>query len=342
MPLSAETQSPRVSIAVPVYNGERYLARTLESLLAQTFADFELIITDNASTDATAEISRAFAARDSRVRYHRAEQNKGVAANFRWGYGLARAPYFKWQAADDMCDPTFLAQCVAALDADPDVVVAFPRTMVIDEDDQPVRSNDYDAAADLPQPHIRFSRLMNVNHRMHGAHELYGVIRRDALDRIPVYDCVVRSDSIMLARLALLGRFRRIDQPLFLNREHSRRSVSAQTPGRRLQSRSRLSRWIGQGPVPPAHFWNPELNGRIVFPEWRIWREYLRSTRFADLRASQRIGCWGALAGFTVRHIPKLVRDLVIAAEHFLLGRPGTTPPPASPSTQVEPSSVRV
>lgn len=342
MPSSVVKPTPRVSIGVPVYNGERYLARTLESLLAQTFSDFEVIITDNASTDATAEIGRAFAARDSRIRYHRAEQNQGVAANFLWAFELAKAPYFKWQAADDLCAPTFLAECVAILDAHPEVVLAFPRTQIIDEDDQPVRANDYDADADLPQPHKRFSRLMNINHRVHGAHELYGVIRREALARIPVYDRVVRSDSIMLCRLALLGRFRRLDQLLFLNREHSRRSVTAQTPGRRLQSRSRLSRWIGQGPVPPAHFWNPALADRIVFPEWRIWREYLRSTKFADLTFSQRIGCWGALTGFSLRHIPKLIRDLVIATEHFLLGRPGASQPPTAPSTQVEPSSVRI
>src|SRR5690606_14466088 len=128
-------------------------------------------ITDNTSTDATPDICRAYAARDSRIQYHRAEQNRGVAANFRWGYELAKAPYFKWQAADDLCAPTFLEKCVAVLDADPSVVIAFTQTMIIDEDDQPVRQNGYDAEADLPQPHKRFSRLMNVNHRMHGAHE---------------------------------------------------------------------------------------------------------------------------------------------------------------------------
>ncbi len=341
MSLSAQSTA-RLSIAVPVYNGERYLARTLDSLLNQTFGDFELIITDNASTDATPDICRAYAARDSRIQYHRAEQNRGVAANFRWGYELAKAPYFKWQAADDLCAPTFLEKCVAVLDADPSVVIAFTQTMIIDEDDQPVRQNGYDAEADLPQPHKRFSRLMNVNHRMHGAHELYGVIRREALDRIPVYTRVVRSDSIMLARLALLGRFRRVEEPLFLNREHSRRSVAAQTPGRRLHTRSRLSRWIGQGPVPPPHFWNPELKGRIVFPEWRVWREYMTSLKFADLQTRDRLLCLGALGWYSIRHTPKLVRDIIIAAEHFLLGDPGAQQPPATPSTKVEASSIRV
>lgn len=342
MPSSAVQSQPRVSIALPVYNGERYVARTIESLLSQTFGDFELIITDNASTDATGDICRAFAARDARVRYHRAEQNCGVAANFRWGYELATAPYFKWQAADDLCAPTFLEKCVAALDADPSVILAFAQTLIIDENDQAVRSNEYDADADLPQPYKRFSRLVNVNHRVHGAHELYGVIRREALARIPVYTRVVRSDSIMLARLALLGRFRRINEPLFLNRDHFRRSVAAQTPGRRLQTRTRLARWIGQGPVPPPHFWNPALKGRIVFPEWRIWREYAGSLKFADLRMSDRLLCLGALTGFSIRHTPKLVRDVVIAAEHFLLGDPGARQPPAAPSSQVEPSSVRI
>jgi len=338
--MSSAVPSPRVSIAVPVYNGERYVARTLDSLLGQTFGDFELIITDNASTDATRDICADYARRDRRIQYHRAEQNKGVAANFRWGYELARAPFFKWNAADDLCAPTFLEECVRVLEQDPEVVLAFPRTMIIDEDDRPLHPNTYDADADHPSPACRFSRLMNINHRMHGAHELYGLIRRSALQRIPVYDRVVRSDSIMLARLALLGRFRCVEKPLFLNREHARRSVAAQTPGRKLLTRSRLSRWIGQGPVPPAHFWNPALKGRIVFPEWRVWREYAVSMRFADLEFADRLACYAVFTGYTVRHIPKLVRDLVIAAEHVILGEPGARQPPATPSPQVEPSSV--
>jgi glycosyltransferase involved in cell wall biosynthesis len=122
-----------VSVGVPVYNGARYVARTLDSLLAQTLTDFELIITDNASTDATESICRDYAQRDSRIRYHRADTNLGVVRNFNWCVELARGEYFHWHAADDMAAPTLLEKCVAVLDADPSVVLAFARTMLIDE-----------------------------------------------------------------------------------------------------------------------------------------------------------------------------------------------------------------
>lgn len=335
--------SPRVGIGVPVYNGETFLPRTLDSLLNQTFGDFEICITDNASTDGTRDICEEYARRDSRIRYYRSETNLGPAGNFHRCYELARGEYFKWNAADDMCAPTFLEKCVAVLDADKDVVIAFPKTMIIDEDDRPIQENKLDAEADDPRAHVRFWRLMTIDHRCHGAHELYGLIRRSALDRIPVYSRVVRSDSIMLARLALLGRFRRVEgEPLFLNREHRQRSVAAQTPGRALTGRSRLGRWIGQGPVPPAHFWNPALKGRINFPEWRVWLEYLRSPKMADLSVSEAVMSRLALLGFTARHLPKLVRDTVIGAEHLIFGIPGAAPAAQSsaPAPKAEPSSV--
>ncbi|HEX8916315.1 MAG TPA: glycosyltransferase, partial [Humisphaera sp.] len=94
---------PRLTIGLPVYNGARYLAQALESYLGQTFTDFELLISDNASTDATPDICRAFAARDGRIRYTRNQMNLGAGPNFNKVYRDSRpAPFFKWTAADDV------------------------------------------------------------------------------------------------------------------------------------------------------------------------------------------------------------------------------------------------
>jgi glycosyltransferase involved in cell wall biosynthesis len=314
--------SPRVSVGVPVYNGERYVARTLDSLLAQTFSDLELIISDNGSTDGTEAICRAYVARDRRVSYHRSPVNEGIVGNFNRCFKLARAPCFKWQAADDLVAPTFLEKCVAVLDADPSVVLAFTRSMIIAEDDQPVRRVDYDADADDPRPHVRFARLINIDHKRHSAQEIYGIIRADALRRTPLYERCARTDSILLARLALLGRFRAVEEPLFLNREHVDRSIR-QVPGERARRRSRMSKWLGSGPVPPTEFWDPASRGRVIYPEWRILREYARSLRMAPLTRGERGACRTVLARFALTHTPKLARDLLIAAEHALLGQPG-------------------
>src|SRR5215207_1517689 len=110
------TDLPRVSVGLPVYNGENYLAEAIDSVLAQTYQNFELIISDNASTDSTEEICRDYAARDRRIRYFREPQNRGAAWNFNHTFELARGEYFKWVAHDDVIGPQYLARTVDQLD----------------------------------------------------------------------------------------------------------------------------------------------------------------------------------------------------------------------------------
>ncbi len=116
--------APKISIGVPVYNGERVLRRAIDSLLAQTCDGLEIVISDNASTDATPEICREYAARDSRVQYFRNECNIGPIANFRRAKELARGEYFAWNAADDVRPAGALEACVNALDTCPEAVMA--------------------------------------------------------------------------------------------------------------------------------------------------------------------------------------------------------------------------
>ena len=123
---------PRVSIGLPVYNGEVYLSGALDTLLGQTFTDIELIISDNASTDRTPEICRSYAARDHRVRYIRHEVNRGVPWNHNFALRQASGEYFRWASHDDFCAPDFVARCVKELDADPGLVLCHTRTVVLD------------------------------------------------------------------------------------------------------------------------------------------------------------------------------------------------------------------
>ena len=125
--------SPTISIGLPVWNGARYLADAIESILSQTFTDFELIISDNASTDDTAQIAQNFAERDRRIRYHRNEENIGGARNENLTFELSRGRYFRLSAYDDLVEPTLLERCVETLEQDPDAVLCFPETLVIDE-----------------------------------------------------------------------------------------------------------------------------------------------------------------------------------------------------------------
>ena len=117
---------PKVSIGLAVYNGERYLRQAIESILGQTYTDFELIISDNASTDSTQQICLEYAAEDGRISYHRNATNIGGANNENLTFRKAKAPYFRWAAHDDYVAPQLLERCVAILDTHPDVVLAYP------------------------------------------------------------------------------------------------------------------------------------------------------------------------------------------------------------------------
>ena len=107
---------PRLSIGLPVYNGENYLAESLDALLGQTYEDFELIISDNASTDGTADICHSYAKQDSRIRYIRQRQNIGCAPNHNYLVDEARGELFKWASDDDLYARDMIRLCVEALD----------------------------------------------------------------------------------------------------------------------------------------------------------------------------------------------------------------------------------
>src|ERR1700758_5314726 len=134
--------SPSLTIGMPIYNAERFLAKTLDCFLRQTFTDFELIISDNASTDSTEEICHEYARRDRRIRYFRNEKNMGAGWNFRRVYSMATGKYYKQAAHDDFIEPTFLERCIAALEADPGLALAHTRTRTVSPTGAPVECDN--------------------------------------------------------------------------------------------------------------------------------------------------------------------------------------------------------
>ena len=290
------SSSPRVSIGLPVHDGERYLRTTIDSIRAQTFTDFELIVTDNASTDGTEAICREYAAVDSRVRCVRNATNLGVARNFNLTVEHARGEYFKWAADDDVLEPEFVARCVEQLDRDPDLVLCHAQTRIIDE--QGIAMGDYTYVpghASAAQPS---HRLRDVLAEDRWCFELFGVIRAETLRRTRLLDRYVGSDRVLLADLALRGRFGILPEYLFLNRDHPARTVR-RFPAHHLRA----------GVVDPA------LEGRRVLPHWRIFAEYARCIRRVPMRAQERLRCYRALGGWLRRHNnwARLAADVVIA-----------------------------
>lgn len=214
--------APRVSIGMPVYNGEEHLAAAIESALAQTYRDFELILCDNASTDRTEEICRWFAGLDLRIRYHRNPENLGASGNFRRALELARGEFFKWLAHDDLLAPTYLERCVETFDESPaSVVLCFPRVLRVTYEGQPWNDRDRMSwyEANPPYDRISFGRLMRVPARRIPGME-FGLARRAVLAKTQLLTPIVYSDLVLMAELRLLGEFREIPEPLFLMRSH--------------------------------------------------------------------------------------------------------------------------
>jgi glycosyltransferase involved in cell wall biosynthesis len=296
--MSAER--PRVSIAVPVYNGQAYLRQALDSLLAQTYTDYEIIISDNASADATEAICREYVARDPRVRYVRQEQNRGAAWNFNYAFGLARGAYFRWHAHDDMVEPTYLAQCVAALDRDQRVVVAYPRTRVVDPAGSTLYTYDTPLRSDAPQPSVRFHDLICISHP---CFQVFGLVRADVLRQTPLIGNYVPSDRILLARLGLLGTFYEVPEHLFISRRHPTQSVRAA----KLRDR--------------AAWFDPANAGRIVMPQFRTLYEYLKAIRETPLSGDERRRCYGMLLHWVGadRNWARLGNDLLHAGRQLAL-----------------------
>ncbi|MDJ0656782.1 MAG: glycosyltransferase family A protein [Xanthomonadales bacterium] len=206
---------PRVSIGLPVYNGERWIEQTIDSILAQTFSDFELIICDNCSTDSTVEICQRYAAQDSRVVVHQNTENIGAARNFNKAFELARGRYFKWASSNDLIGERFLEACVEVLDANPDVAVAFPRTQLINERNEVIEEYDENLHLLDDHPYVRFRnfidrvRLNNVEQALQRS----SVLRQTTLQAV-----YPNSDTVLMSEMAARGKFFQIEEFLLSRR----------------------------------------------------------------------------------------------------------------------------
>ena len=280
----------RVSIGVPVFNGERWLASTLDSLLAQTYEDIEVVISDNASTDDTEVIAKAYADRDPRVVYARQPTNRGAAWNHNEVARLARGELFKWAAADDLCEPEFVARCVEALDRDPTAVLALPATIEIDGDGNELRRWSHRLRLDAPRIEVRFRDLLRIGYE---CYHIYAVVRRDALMRTGLIGPFIESDMVTLAELALHGRFVDLDEPLFLHRLHADRSVEV------FVDRYDRAAWF-----------DSRKGNRFVFPTFRFLYEYGRAVARARLDPADRRACLREVATWAWAGKRSFARDI--------------------------------
>lgn len=212
---------PKVSVAIPVYNGGRWIRPTIESILNQTFEDFELVIVDNQSTDDTAQICRDFVKLDKRVVVHVNETNIGAALNFNRAFELSVADYFKWASSNDIIAPTFLERCIEVLDEESDVVVAAPKTQIIDGNDEVVEHCSEDMHLCEDDPFDRFTAFLD-RVRLNNLEQ--ALMRSDVVRKTSLQAVYPGSDTIMMAEMAARGKVHQIPEFLL-----SRRIVRSST-----------------------------------------------------------------------------------------------------------------
>jgi glycosyltransferase involved in cell wall biosynthesis len=284
----------KVSIGLPVYNGENYIQEAIESILSQTFEDFELIISDNASTDQTEAICCSYALKDERIRYFKNKENLGAANNYKRVFNLASGELFKWAAHDDICLPSFLASCVEVLDHDPTVVLCYARTITIDSEGKFTKKWDARPAFGSVVPHRRFLEVLVPTETF----PIWGLIRTNILRKTPLLGNYPQHDLPLLTELSLYGRFYEVPEFLFLSREHGQRSVRI---------------YDFRKPHEAIVWYDPKMSGKIIFPAWRLFYEYIASINRAPLSMKQRLPCYGILGRWLKNHRQDLLRDLMFA-----------------------------
>jgi glycosyltransferase involved in cell wall biosynthesis len=285
---------PQVSIGMPVYNGDNYLAETLESILAQTFQDFEVIISDNGSTDRTEAISRQYAAQDARIQYQRSDTNRGVSWNFRRAAQLSSGEYFMFLAHDDKLAPEFLQKCVAVLDTRPEVVLCYPKAIEIDSQSKHLYQKEQFLDADSPLPHKRFRQMIRMDHN---CETLFGLTRASAFKQTTIHAEFPDGDRVMLAELSLHGTYYRVPEYLFLHREHPVRSINLYP--------TRFDRMM---------LLEPQRAGEFTLPHFLEFFEYFRCIHRAPLTVRQRVSCYREMLRWLIDNRKRLVRDVTYVA----------------------------
>ena len=282
---------PRVTVGVPVFNGEPFLAEALESLLNQTFSDLEIVISDNASTDRTEEICRAYGARDPRIRYYRSDTNRGAAWNHNRVFELARGEYFKWNSADDSCAPEFLARCVAGLDKDPSAVMACSNVLEIDEFGEAVKPGFIPSEVVSDSAVERFCRNFQIDH---SCFHVYSLIRSHVLRQVGPMGFYTGSDRVLLSHLSLFGRCVLIPDTLLFNRDHP----------------ARFTRSFGEKSHQGTVWFDSGAAARKLFPYWREFRGYWEAISRSPLGWKGRLRCYLAMLKWLRYHKDSLLADV--------------------------------
>ena len=276
---------PMISVGIPVYNGERYIKDSIESILSQTYSDFELIISDNASTDKTISICKEYANQDKRIKLHLNNNNIGASGNFRKVFELSSGKYFKWQCHDDTCSRNMLQEALEKLENDCSRVLAFPLTVIKWEDGREVLSQDCWRAL-LAQENVSKRISFRVRNAKGPTTPIFGLIRSEVLRKTRLIDSFTHSDQVLILELAMQGRFALLERSTHYFRQHRKKSLNAtKDPRERLL-------WF-----------DPSYKGNPPDEMLHLYQEMFKSVSKGDVALTHKIMCYPAILNAYLRRV---------------------------------------
>lgn len=291
-----------VSLCIPVYNGEKYLKEALDSILSQTFQRFEIIISDNASTDRTEKICREYLKKDDRISYYRNKMNIGGPRNYNRLVDLASGDYFKWTAYDDILAPEYLEECVNVLDNDSSIILCHSLVNRINENG--IIDGNYDdrklSKISSGKPHERFGDLI---YNRNTCWAIHGVVRTDFLKKTQLHGDYLGADRNFLAEVGLLGRIFEVQKHLFLRRDHPSAYTNIYYSKRKQvrNYRTQLAWWKGKN-----------QKNLIVLPTLKLLIELIKVVNRSSLKYLEKLLCYREISRWLLREgFKQLKHDLI-------------------------------
>jgi glycosyltransferase involved in cell wall biosynthesis len=272
--LVSKEKKEQLILGLPVYNGEKFLEVALDSILNQTYKNYKLIITDNASTDNTEKICRKYVEKDPRITYYRNKKNMGATYNFNLVFRLCareKTKYFKWIASDDIYSPVFLERCIKELEKDPSLILCHCETVHINEKGEQIGLYNYDTRIESPSPNTRYHDLISM--RKDDWLLIWGVMKRETIEKTSLFGYYIGSDQVLLSELGLHGKMKKIPEYLFYRRSH------AESYTEKAQTLEEKMKW-----------WT--ISGNVQFPYIKILVEYFRSVNRSPITKTEKRRCY--------------------------------------------------
>jgi glycosyltransferase involved in cell wall biosynthesis len=296
----------KLSVGMPVYNGANFIKETIDSILNQSFQDFELNIIDNASTDDTALICQDYTKLDSRIKYYRNEKNIGAHPNFNKAFLVSNSKYFRWSSCNDILAPELFKRCIDVLDNDENIVLCYSNTKVFHETldtaiDEIINLELMDNASYLRM--TNYIKFLEIN-QFH--YPLYGVIRSEILRKTKLMRSMNCADGCLLAELTLYGKFMLLPDYLFYRRE----GKGASTHGFNEMQQTKYN--------------YPDLD-KLYFQKVKYYLTFIRTVFLSKLPSQDKLKLYYEVVKLMLRNkkylIIELYKDSIYSFKKMLLKR---------------------